>query len=222
MSSEELYIYVQDLINKNSTNSKSYLSKREFVSLYKINSIKYVNYLLNNRNDDLIRTIANLREYEDIDFVEGTEQFDKFSFPEDYLNFINVSSTLKNDECSGIQTEVMTEIKPEEADKYYNDAYNEPSIKYAETLYAIYGEGLIVYKKGFDIKNVTLYYYRKPAEIDLEGYEKLDGEQSENIDPDMSDSALIEVANMIAKQFAGATENLNQFQVIAQTQQTKK
>lgn len=221
-SSEELYIYTLDLINKNSTNSKANLTKREFVELYKVNSIRYINYLLNNRNDDLIRTISNLRTFEELVEVSNDRIFNEFVFPEDYLSFINITAIFSNSNCSEMHSQVMTEIKPEEIDKYYNDAYNEPSLKHAESLYYTSGEGIIIYKKDFDIKSATLNYYRNPSQIDIVGYTKLDGSTSQNINPDLHDSALIEIAIMIAKQFAGATEDTAQFQILSQTQQSRK
>lgn len=222
-TSESLYIYVLDLINKNATNARTHLSKREFVELYKVNSVRYISYLLNNRGDDLIRTISNLRTFDyGLEEIDTESTYNEYKFPEDYLDFINLSAKFKNDKCKEIKSQVMTEVKPEEIDKYYNDPYNEPSLRAAETLYNMSGEGVIVYKKGFEIKSVDLYYYRKPIEIDIVGYERLDGSPSTNINPDLSSPALTEIAIMIAKQFAGAVENSTQYQILTQTQQIKK
>jgi len=223
MTVNELYIYVKDLVDRNSTGSNVDVTKWWFVDAYKVNSIKYVNYLLNNRNDDLLRTIANLKTPAELEKVGTTEKYDEFSFPSDYLNFINISAILTNDKCKkGVKTQVMKEIKPENIDLLYSDPYNEPSIKYAETLYNTSGCGVFVYKKGFRIKNVDLYYYRKPLEIDIEGYTKDDGTDSTNINPDLSDSALIEIGIMIAKQFSLGGEDYNKIQALTQAQQIKK
>ena len=59
-------------------------------------------------------------------------------------------------------------------------------------------------------------------EIDIEGYQKDDGSESSSINPDLSDSALIEVGIMIAKQFSIANEDYNKAQVLTQAQQIKK
>ena len=223
MTVNELYIYVKDLVDKNSTGSSVDVTKWWFVDAYKINSIKYVNYLLNNRNDDLLRTIANLRVTEQLEKSGVFEQYDEFIFPDNYLNFINISAVLTNDKCKkGVRTQVMKEVKPENIDLLYSDPYNEPSIKYAETLYNTSGSGVFIYKKDFKIKSVDLYFYKKPIEIDIEGYQKDDGSESSNINPDLSDSALIEVGIMIAKQFSIANEDYNKVQVLTQAQQIKK
>lgn len=223
MTVKELYIYVKDLVDKNSTGSNVDVTKWWFVDAYKINSIKYVNYLLNNRNDDLLRTIANLRVPEELEKVFVGEQYDEFSFPENYLNFINITATLTSDKCKkGVKTQVMKEVKPENIDLLFSDPYNEPSIKYAETLYNTSSSGVFIYKKGFKIKSAELYYYKKPVEIDIEGWQRDDGSDSINIDPDLSDSALIEVGIMMAKQFSMSNEDYNKAQALTQTQQIKK
>lgn len=223
MTSKELYQYVKDLVDKNSTGSGADIPKQWFVDSYRINSIRYVEFLLNNRNDDVLRNISNLRTSDFLENVTKTDIFDEFKFPEDYLNFINISATLTSKKCpKGLQTQIMKEIKPENFDLMYNDPFNEPSIKHAETLYNTFGEGVIVYKKGFEIKDVTLYYYKKPLKIDIEGYIKDDDSQSVNVDPDLNDPALIEIALMIARQFTMASDDYNKNQGLTQTQQMKK
>lgn len=223
MTVNELYIYVKDLVDKNSTGSNVDVTKWWFVDAYKVNSIRYVNYLLNNRNDDLLRTIANLRVTTELEKGAEEDQYDEFIFPDNYLNFVNLSALLVDDRCKkGVKTQIMKEIKPENLDLLFSDPYNEPSIRHAETLYNTSDRGVFIYKKGFKIKSAELYYYRKPTEIDIEGWQKDDGTNSVNIDPDLSDSALIEVGIMMAKQFSLSNENYNKMQSLTQSQQIKK
>lgn len=224
MTTEELYVYVQDLVNKNSSGRGADITKGWFVDAYNINSKRYVASLLHNRNDDLLRTISNLRTNSEIDSVSIGDIYNEYEFPENYFDFINVTCIFTNDSCkSGVKSQVMTEIKPENLDILYNDPFNEPSLKHAETLYNTYGQGMYIYKKGFEIKDVTLYYYKKPSEIDMVGNIKLDGSESnETVDPDLSDQALIEIGLMMAKQFSSSTDDYNKASSIMQTQQFKK
>ena len=223
MTTIELYTYVKDLVNRNSTGKGADLSKGLFVKYYNTSSKKYVTYLLNNRNDDVLRSISNLRTVVEIEEVDSNSKYNEYAFPGDYLDFINVTAKFKGDYCpQGLRSQIMKEVKPEEIDLYYNDPFNEPSIKHAESLYNLSGKGIFIYKKGFEIEDVNLYYYRNPQEIDIEGYKHEDGEVSTTIDPDLSDQALLEVALMIAKQFTISTDDYNKAQFLQQQQQIKK
>lgn len=215
MTTEEFYIYVSDLVNKNSTNGSVDLSKRLFVSLFKENAVRYIELLLKTKSLDSIRKISNFIQNKELTEVANEDIYNEYNLPKDYLFFVNISSTLESEKClSGIETEVMNEIRPEEIDKYYSDPYNEPSISAAETIYIVRGNGIQVYKKGFEISKVTLSYYRKPIDIDIAGYKRLDGNVSTTINSDFQLPALLDVGIMMAKQFAGVTENTTSYQVL--------
>lgn len=222
MTAEELYLYTQDILNGNSTNKNAFLTRRLFVDFYNRNSIKYVFNLLNNRNSDELRVISNLRVEKELDKAKEGDISDEFYFPEDYLSFINISAVFSDETCSNMRSEVMKEVKPENIDIEYNDAWLSPSLKHAESLYYTSENGVTIFKKDFEIKSAKLLYYKKPLQIDLPGYIKINGEESQTVDPDLQEKALLDIAVMIAKSIAGANENATAFQVLTNVQQTGK
>jgi hypothetical protein len=68
-----------------------------------------------------------------------------------------------------------------------------------------------VYKTDFNIESVFLTYYRYPKAIDLEGYIKVGGGASVNINPELPDDSVDEVIDMCALEVQRANENIQGF-----------
>ena len=133
MTVQELYQYVKDAVERNSTYRGSSITKRQFVDSYNTSIVEYVYEMLENRNSDMTRYISDLRTFKDIKFLSETERYSLFEKPDNYLSFIDLYCEFDNSECK-ITSEYLQEIKPEEANIYYTDPNYEPSFEYGESM----------------------------------------------------------------------------------------
>jgi len=90
-----------------------------------------------------------------------------------------------------------------------NTNYN-PSFEYQDTLGTISGDKFEIYTDG-TFKPTSLYvsYYKYPKEIDIEGYIKLNGNNSVTQDSDLPDHLEDELVALIVTELGMDTENTN-------------
>lgn len=76
-----------------------------------------------------------------------------------------------------------------------NNDFN-PSFEFQETLGLISNDQLIIYQGDFQITKVNFSYLRYPQEMDIQGYEHLDGSQSQTVNcelPEHLEDELLEL-----------------------------
>jgi hypothetical protein len=90
----------------------------------------------------------------------------------------------------------------------YFDANFSPSFEWRSTLATIGDNKLYVYTADeFTVKEVFLTYLRYPNPIDIEGYEKLDGGASKNVDCELPEYAKYDLVDLAVKFAAQSNDN---------------
>jgi hypothetical protein len=89
----------------------------------------------------------------------------------------------------------------------YFDSNFSPSFEWRSTLATIGDNKLYVYTADeFTVKEVYMTYLRYPNTIDVEGYEKLDGALSQNVDCELPEYAKPDIVDLAVK-FAAQSNN---------------
>lgn len=179
------------------------MDRARFIQMFNSEQIRLVRSFLDLRNDNRIKHIQRLMVYSRE--LERKSSFDKpksvsFSFPDDYLEFVNVDGIFTKGECE-VTDFAMWETKNEDIQELIADEFNKPNFEYRETFYTIGEDSVRVYVSDFDVKSLNMTYYRYPKNVDIEGYIKYDGTQSTSIDPELDDRLVEQILNMVEKQF---------------------
>lgn len=179
------------------------MDRARFIQMFNSEQIRLVRSFLDLRNDNRIKHIQRLMVYSRE--LERKGSFDKpksvsFSFPDDYLEFVNVDGIFTKGECE-VTDFAMWETKNEDIQELIADEFNKPNFEYRETFYTIGEDSVRVYVSDFDVKSLNMTYYRYPKNVDIEGYIKYDGTQSTSIDPELDDRLVEQILNMVEKQF---------------------
>ena len=213
MKIEEAYIRFVDIVNRNMTNNNVNVDKIRFIFLFNSASIKYLSWILEKRNEDVIRQVAPFLVLDSgLSVLEKQTQFDKYILPKDYFDLANVSVFATKGNC--INQKLFTfEVKSENTEELLSDENNKPSFEYRETFYLTASKNLIVYKDSFDIESVVLAYYRYPKKVDIEGYFKEDGTASVSVDPEFDDRAIEKILLVMAKDFTATNGDTTGFQI---------
>jgi hypothetical protein len=102
-------------------------------------------------------------------------------------------------------------VKQGEIRTMYFDSNFSPSFEWRSTLATIGDDKLYVYTGDeFTIKEVHLTYLRYPNSIDIEGYEKLDGTLSQNVDCELPEYAKYDIVDLAVKFAAQSNDNQTQ------------
>jgi len=202
MNIQEAYLRFLTKVNRNLSSNNITASKDRFVFLYNEEQIRFLDYCLDQRNDD---GLSDAEEFLVVDNnVQPTTSIGDIT-PLDMSNidWYEISSGyvyVKNKECKHIQLSLF-EIKNFDQEEIVRDANNAPSLKYREAPYYVGNNNLNVYTKDFDIERGVITYYRFPKDIDIDGYVRIDGTASTNIDPEGTDWWVNQVISMCAESF---------------------
>lgn len=213
MNINETYLKFLNKVNKNYINDNISVDKGRFVIIFNEAQNKYSDWLISQNNTSLIRNIKKLK----VDGLElskkaSHEDIDSFKLPLNFFRFINVRAIAKKNSCSDF-LDVLFEVKNENVHELYNDHNNEPSFDYRESFYTFGEDSINVYKKDFEITNVSLTYYRYPLPVDIAGYYKLDNSVSKDIDSEFSDDIVDKILDICVKDFNVNSDNLERYQI---------
>lgn len=212
MNVNEAYLKFIQKVNKNYTNDNIVVDRGRFVLLYNEVQNKFVEWVLEKRNEDDIRDIQVLLvPDEELSLKNKILNHQDFELPKDFFSFSNIQVFARNKECSKAKLQAF-EVKSENTEELLADVHNKPSFKFRETFYKIGSNTINVYVDDFDISKLYLTYYRYPRQIDIEGYLKIDKTQSINIDPEFDDKIVDRILSACAKEFNINDENLQKVQ----------
>lgn len=212
MNIENAYLRFLQLVNGNATNNNISVDKPRFVLLFNSAQIKFVEHILDKRNDDSIRYVSELLVPDkSLGKVGDSVTHSSFKLPDDYFDMSSAFAEASYKDCR--DKIKLYEAKSEDLEEKYNDWSHEPSFQYRESFYLTASGSLLIYKKGFDIEKAYLTYYRYPKKVDIEGYTHVDKTASTTIDPELSDRAVEIVLKVAAKELAANSGNPGQYQL---------
>jgi hypothetical protein len=214
MTSAEAYKRLLLKINKNDTNSDIDISKGEFVLLFNEQKDRWLKEQIDKKSGDIdIQDLAELQEkHIPLARSKDADRYSVFTLPDNYFNYASSYAICSNAECQGVIVGCFP-FKPKNENMLLEDANWQPSLEYEETVVDLSGNSIYVYRKDFNIDELYLNYYRIVGAIDIAGYRRLDGTQSTNIDPDLSDVYVDEILNRCSREIITRYENPDGYQL---------
>lgn len=211
MTAIECYAYVQNRLNKLSTNFGDNIKKHQFVGAFNACQLSWVEDRVKLDETNIIRKdeINQLLEPFENKPVEKEGYFET-EFPDNYFHY---KRTVSYTPC-----EIKNHLKSEgDINRLLQDSFWEPSIEWGETICTLVGRKLRVYVKDFSISKVSGLYYRYPTNINLaDGYTDYTGAITVDVNPEFQGSSLIEILNMTCQLLAGDTTDQWNYQTMSQ------
>lgn len=221
MTSIEAYKKFELKVNKLSTNDNVDISPGEFVLIFNEQQSKWFEYNFRGRGTRYVDVVQKLIANNiPLKLVSSETTYSNFELPLNYFDYINSYSLADNGVCKD-RVIYNEEIKIVNKNILYKDEYNAPSFEYQEGFITLANNQLQVYKKDYEVTNTFLTYYRYPIDIDIQGYIKIDGTNSIDSDPELSDHYIDEIIDWCVRevsadysdaegyQFANARVNQN-------------
>lgn len=210
MNIDEAYIRFLQLVNRNATNNRTNVDKPRFVLSYTDMQNRFVEWVLEKRNEDVIRDIqAILVKDKNLLVTDTKSTYTAYGLPSNYFNFANITASAKT-ECCQADWLTLHEVKSEDAEELRNDTNNKPSFEYRESFYYFSEGSIILYKDEFEYEKVLLTYYRYPLQVDIIGYKKADGSDSISVDPEFDDKVVVRILLAMAKEFSAVNSDATQ------------
>lgn len=203
MTSLEAYKRFLLKVNKNDTNRKINISKGEFVIIFNDQAAIWLKNKIefNLKSDEMDDIEELLVTDSELKKIGDTTKSSDFEIPSDYFKYSNSYSIAKKDGCTPAIL-YNYEIKNKNVNFNYIDDNNDPSFDYQETFVRVANNLIRVGRKeDFTIDKCFLDYYKLPLQIDISGYKKVDGTQSVDINPNISDPLVNEIISYCATEF---------------------
>lgn len=215
MTSQELYYDFHLLLNKSNEQKSVNIEKGNFVRLYNREAQRWLSdYIEKNNISDNILTINDLivRDYDLEEVGSNTEQT-VYKIPENYFSLIHGDfySIVDANKCKGI---IYNQVaKPNDLNALKDDKFSTPSFHWERGLAKVSDNEIVVFKNNFDIISSFISYYKNISEIDIQGYERLDGKTSEDKNPQESDYICQMILDRVVLEVQRQQENQIGFQV---------
>lgn len=201
-------------VNKLSTNDNIDIFPGEFVLIFNEQQTKWFEEKFRNRSTRIVDVVQALLVHDfPLKKEEDHNNHSDFDLPNDYFDYSSSYSLAASGLCKG-RVIYNEEIKPVNKNIIFTDDYNTPSFDYQEGFVTLGDNNLQVYKTpDFEITDTFLTYYRYPKPIDIKGYIKVDGTESVNADPELSEHYVDEIIDRCVLEIQRAYENGDGFQL---------
>ena len=209
-----LEVYEKYLIkvNRNDSNSNIHVPRGKFVLIYNEWAREWENEKLELKKstkevdelNDLLVADLELKK------LKVTKDYVEYDLPENFLDFTSSYSIATKGRCE--HRIDNWELKAYNNPVYLTDSNHSPSFEWEESLVQLGGKRVRIYTGDFKLKTSFISYYRFPKDIDIEGYIRLDGKPSTNIDPELDDLAVDQIISRAALETIRNSQNPDAFQ----------
>jgi hypothetical protein len=205
----ELYYEFSLLVNKNNQQKNVNVDKPNFVYLYNRESLRWLNdYINTNNSTDNVFIISELlvKDFE-VNRIENKKEYSVYEIPENMFSLLPSESKSYVGNCI-----LYNYIKKPNININLEDKFIRPSLAWERGLGELVEKGIIIYKDNFEINKTLISYYRTPRKIDMQGYRHINGEESTDIDPDVTPYLSSEIINRVVTEINREFENQYGFQ----------
>lgn len=152
--------------NENAQTDNIAVDKGRFVRIYNESANKFVEWVLEKKNEDDIRYLQPILTTKTETSSTKKEKYQLFKLPKDFFDLGNVSAKASSDCCSKVDIELF-EIKTDNENIVIFDELMKPSIEYREAPFYLQENSVKVFKDNFTIDSVEITYYKYPQSIEL-------------------------------------------------------
>lgn len=211
MTVKECYQFVENRLNKLGTNANDNIEKFQFVEAF--NTAQYLwaeaRCKLNETNIIRVDEVQQLlKPFSGKPKKTGSNYYE-LDLPSDYFHY--------NRSVSYVPCEIKNHLKKEaNINRLLQDEFWKPSVEWGETICTIGNNKLRVYVDNFSISKIDLQYYRTPIKINMkDGYNDVNNEMTEDIDPEFQNVSLIEILNLTCQILAADNSDQWNYQTLS-------
>lgn len=193
--------------NENAQTDNIAVSKGKFAVLYNEAAIKFVEWVLDKKNDDDIRYLAPILVHDTITDITGDKTQQSAKLPEDYMDLGNINAKASSNCCVRVDIELW-EMKVENENTVLNDEFSKPSIDYRESPYYVKEGQIKILVDDYKIDLIDIMYYKYPTKIEINDPEDPEsGFKNEDQHLDFDDKAINRIVSIAVSDYDLNTNN---------------
>lgn len=225
MTNFAIQLKIKERINKLASYDNDNLECWQIVEAFNKAQLDFVRRLVY-KGEESKETLEDLQILIKETVLKGSNQtnyFESTKLPQDFLASNRVDILAQKGDCTKSDFKTYL-VENANISLYLTDALAKPSFEWRETLTTIQGNTLRVYTNGeFDIKKVTLSYYRNPQPITIAGCADISQEGLETLKDtpcEFKDTLIEKLIDETAAILAADIESWNQVQRNLQNSRT--
>lgn len=166
MTPNDLYESFIIKVNENAQTDNIAVDKGRFVKLFNEASNKYVEWVLEKKNEDDIRYLHPILKTEEITTNLKKSNYQLFKLPKDFFDLGSVLGKGSTECCKNVDFEIY-EVKVDNQGEIVNDELNRPDGEYRIAPFYLQGGNVKILISDFEIDNIQVTYYKYPQHIKL-------------------------------------------------------
>lgn len=215
MTVQDCYKYIQDRLNKLSTNFGDNIAKHTFVLAFNTTQLQWAEDRVKLAETNIVRKdeIQQLLKNLEIPAIKTGNNYYDVILPQDYFHYKR--------SVSFAPCEIRNILKKEaDISMLLRDNFWKPSLEWGETLCTLMNNKLRVYtdlENTFIISKINLVYYRYPMDINMsDGFADVNGVTTTDINPEFQGSSLVEILNSTCELLSADTADQWRYQTMQQ------
>ena len=153
-------------VNENAQTDNIATDKGRFVKLYNEASEKYVEWVLEKKNEDEIRYLNSVLVTKTISDSDVKSGYQLFDLPSDFFDLGSVTGKATTECCKSVDFDIY-EVKVDNEGVILNDELSKPDAEYREAPYHLENKKVKIYTDNFKVDNIRITYYKYPQYIEL-------------------------------------------------------
>lgn len=211
VSPELIYIKFLNKVNKGNTQGDIAVDKERFVLIFNEVKNRWVERNLKVKDSILVDSLWEIVNTEKLSNGSKKQDYYEFSIPTDFYELIVANCNAKRKVCK--KTIFLREVKNQDKNVLRSNSNYKPDFDFEWSFISIQNGYLRVYVTDFEIKDVTVEYYKVIPNLDIEGYEHLDGTPSTNVSIPLSEQYVDQIINLAAEEFERNFQNPQDLQI---------
>jgi hypothetical protein len=194
MTSRTAYKKFKLRLNRLDTNFEQNILEDVFCEIFNKAQIKFINRLVD-QEDNNKDNQTNLQVLLKDETLKGVNKGNLFlvDLPKDWFWVKRLSAT---DTVCGNTLNCLL-VQESNVGRLLQNTNWKPSVEWEETIYTLGGDKLRIYTDNFNLKDCNIIYYKEPRKIDIKtGEDNIEGNPSQDIDPEFSDNIVEEILDL--------------------------
>ena len=207
VSPELIYIKFLNKVNKGNTQGDIAVDKERFVLIFNEVKNRWVEKTLKVKDSILIDSLWEIVKTATL--LNGVDkgEYTVFAIPFDFYELALSECNTKRNNCE--KKLFLREVKNQDKNiKRFNLNFK-PDFDFEWSFTSLQDGYIRVYKNDFDVVDVTIEYYKVLPNLDIIGYEHLDGSPSSNVEIPLSEQYVDQIINLAAEEFERNFQNQN-------------
>lgn len=201
MKIEEAFEILLLKSEKNGVNDNIATDRGRAVQLINESFLRYIEYILEKKNDDDLRQIQPLLTRSPKINGVKKDNYYEFDLPEDFFDFSSLNATADKEGCRD-DLEILTEVKDFNINLVLSDSFTKPSFEYREAPFIFSDNKVKIFTDGtFEIPYIKTNYYRYPVQARLLNPDDPESQFDESVELELGEKVINRVISLAVGEF---------------------